>query len=122
MDPLNDARAALLALVAADGGGSGRFRFAPSLAVFAGHFPGRPLVPGVYQLACCQVVAEHRLGHHLVLVATHRIKWQRPVLPGETIEARIALAREGDDWSVRCGVSVDSQPCAGGGLVMRPLN
>lgn len=33
---------------------SGRYRFGADLPVLAGHFPGRPLLPGAYLLACAQ--------------------------------------------------------------------
>ena len=55
MKPLPDAQTAFLpesCLITADSI-SATFRFVDSLPVFRGHFPGKPIVPGVYFWLVC---------------------------------------------------------------------
>ncbi len=51
--------------------------FPAELPVLAGHFPGAPLVPGVYLLA----LLERRMG--VSATGINRAKFLQPVLPGE---------------------------------------
>ncbi len=69
---------------------------------FQGHFPGHPIMPGVFQLeAMAQVAGLLMLklgqsGPHLAyFMAADGVKWRKPVLPGDVlvIEAEITKAR-----------------------------
>ena len=60
----------------------------PSLA---GHFPGRPLVPGVLLLDLVLQVLRQWLAPNAVVMALPAVKFARPVLPGETFLIGIEL-------------------------------
>jgi 3-hydroxymyristoyl/3-hydroxydecanoyl-(acyl carrier protein) dehydratase len=63
-----------------------------------GHFPGRPLVPGVVLLE--QVVAAIEATHGpLAAVRLPQVKFVQPLLPGET--ARVELDGEAPRWRFR---------------------
>ena len=91
MQPRVDAAAALLTWSStADGGADGEFRFPAHLAVFRGHFPGRPLVPGVYLLATVVELAAQARGEQLEVVAVERAKWSAPALPDAALSVRVS--------------------------------
>jgi len=70
------------------------FRFSASDPVFAGHFPGQPLLPGVFQIEMTRVAAESALGSTLELREIVRAKFLRPILPEETIHLNLKFSEE----------------------------
>lgn len=99
-----------------DNGDSAVARKAVSMneAVFQGHFPGQPILPGVLQVAAMTQLAKMLFkeaipglgGTEIVLKKIHRLKFRKPVLPGMvmTIEAKIQERHaEGEvDFLVTC--------------------
>lgn len=77
---------------------------------FAGHFPTRPLVPGVFQLELAKHAAELCLGQPLSLREVIKAKFLRPILPEETIRVELKLAEKPDTIQVRANFSVTGQP------------
>jgi UDP-3-O-[3-hydroxymyristoyl] N-acetylglucosamine deacetylase / 3-hydroxyacyl-[acyl-carrier-protein] dehydratase len=82
---------------------------------FVGHFPGHPIMPGVLQLEAMAQVAsilllrapenQGKIGYFL---SADKVKWRRPVLPGDTlfIEAEILkIKRNIGQAKARCIVS-----------------
>ncbi|MEM7260590.1 MAG: hypothetical protein AAF488_01275 [Planctomycetota bacterium] len=68
------------------------FRFASDLSVFDGHFPGHPMVPGVYLIEAVRFGAERALGRPVNYTAIEQGKFSQPVGPGDavTIEATVS--------------------------------
>jgi 3-hydroxyacyl-[acyl-carrier-protein] dehydratase len=64
----------------------------PSLA---GHFPGRPIVPGVVLLDCVLREAEQWLGRPLQVSGLSQAKFTAPLLPQE--RARMQLRLDGSE-------------------------
>lgn len=58
--------------------------------VLAGHFPGRPLVPGVMLLEWTLREAGDRLGRNASQLSIRECKFVEPLLPGEEAELRFA--------------------------------
>ena len=77
--------------------------------VLTGHFPGRPLLPGVCVIECADRAAmgavPHRAGD-LVLDEVLSARFTNPVYPGETLRLDIQWRRDGPAWLcvVRVGV------------------
>ncbi len=101
-------------LIAGTDTGDGR-RFAVEIPVasplFAGHFPGQPILPGVAQLA----VIERVLGP---LAGIRNLKLRRPVSPGDRLDLWVSGPRE--DGSVRFEMSRDGEPVSNGAVLLSP--
>lgn len=59
----------------------------------AGHFPGRPIVPGVVLLDYVLREAEHWLGRPLHVAALPQVKFTAPLLPQEQAQLQLELDR-----------------------------
>lgn len=60
--------------------------------VFTGHFPGRPLLPGVFQIEIARLVAERIRGTALHIREISRSKFSRAILPGETVRVTVKIS------------------------------
>jgi 3-hydroxyacyl-[acyl-carrier-protein] dehydratase len=84
----------------------------PSLV---GHFPGRPVVPGVLLLDLIVAAAEQGLGRSLALAAAPQVKFQHPLLPEQTAQLTYTLLAERLVFEVKC----ESRLLARGVLILR---
>lgn len=85
------------------------FRFPASDAVFAGHFPGHPLLPGIFQIEMARVVAESALRTTLRMRAVTKAKFLRPIIPGETVRVELKTAEKADTIRLRARLTVIGQ-------------
>ena len=88
--------------------------FPPDAPYFKGHFPGRPVTPGVMLIDRAVAGAEEMLGRRIVLKSIRKVKFSNPVLPGETVTLDLRLRGEGE---IAYAFSRGDTPCASGVLV-----
>src|SRR5258705_10288982 len=99
----------------ARGSGEDGHRFAVAVpegcSLFAGHFPGQPILPGISHLALAQWALGDILGKEVALAAVPSLKLRRPVVPGNLLELRIAIPGEEGvaRFEARCGGASASQ-------------
>lgn len=63
----------------------------------AGHYPGRPIYPGVFVLESVVQATRRLLGNpELVLVEVENVRFQAPLLPGDTLRLALSFTTDPD--------------------------
>ena len=89
---------------------------------FQGHFPGRPLMPGVLVcealvqagglLACCSTDGVPE-GRGVVLVGLEHVRFRRPVVPGDQLRLEVELLHKHRPlWRLKGQAKVDGRVAA----------
>ena len=82
-----------------EGGYRVKVRLNPSHAIFDGHFPGNPVVPGVCQIQMAQEVLNQVTGKNLQLKTTGNIKFLHTINPvtDEVVEMELLTTPMADN-------------------------
>ncbi len=78
--------------------GEGRFLFAADFIGFSGHFPKRPILPAVVQLAAVRYLAGRLLGKGVGLHSFRGGKFRDVILPEEEVSVGLSLLQQEDLW------------------------
>jgi 3-hydroxymyristoyl/3-hydroxydecanoyl-(acyl carrier protein) dehydratase len=98
---------------------TGLFRFPGSSGVFSGHFPGKPILPGIAQILAALLVAGR--GTVPPLRRIKRCKFTRAVLPDEDVSVNVRLTGgEQDQSPVTAELYVGEVKCASMSLFVAP--
>jgi 3-hydroxyacyl-[acyl-carrier-protein] dehydratase len=85
------------------------FCFRANDPMFAGHFPNRPLLPGIFQLEMTRVAAESALNCPLAVLEICRAKFQRPIVPDEIVRLELKLSETDGSIQARANFFVGEQ-------------
>ena len=80
--------------------------FAASQPVFVGHFPGRPILPGVFLIEMARVTAEAALRRALIVREIVKAKFLVSIGPGETVRVELKWTEIDRTIEARAGFSV----------------
>jgi len=93
----------------ADGTSLFEFKFPADDLVFAGHFPGHPLLPGIFQIELARFAGERLLGGELEILEIPKAKFLRPILPEEIIRLSLKLTEHRIMIEARAALVVGGQ-------------
>ncbi len=88
------------------------FVFPAELAVFSGHFPCRPILPGILELEMVRAAMERFTGSALRLISIEKAKFLREVKPGERILLNLDFTSSGSRFSVKGKSLVEEEKAA----------
>lgn len=108
MTPLADARRVLGPVTVTGSSATAEAMFAADAPVFAGHFPGHPLVPGVATIGLLVATYQAAVNPAARLIAVARCKWKSPGLPGDVLAMRITWQPHADGVQLKGTVSCGS--------------
>jgi 3-hydroxyacyl-[acyl-carrier-protein] dehydratase len=107
----SDIRDSLLSVspVEADGEIVAEYSFAGELDVFAGHFPGNPVLPGVFQIEMIRHALETLYREKYIIKLTSKAKFSSMIFPDSTITLRIKQTDIDGGIKVRAKSYVDQK-------------
>lgn len=76
--------------------------FASSAPIFQGHFPGKPIVPAVYLMAVCRMVAEKYRAGDCTLLA--RSRFSAACVPDVLYNVKISLEESAESSVATCSI------------------
>jgi 3-hydroxyacyl-[acyl-carrier-protein] dehydratase len=89
-----------------DGSLFAEVEFSPESLVFAGHFPGNPILPGICQMEAIKIILEKSLNIRCQLLQFSSAKFFKAVVPGETASFTISISSQtGENINVTAKVS-----------------
>ena len=100
---------------------AGSFSLPATHPMFAGHFPGNPIVPGAYLLALVERRANDWLraqGNATQVGGVSAVKFTRPLRPDELCDIAFGTPSE---VALRFRLQVGGAPCASGTFTLQPV-
>lgn len=86
------------------------FCFPPEDPTFVGHFPTRPLVPGVFLIEMTRVATEKVLAGSFTVREITKAKFLRPIIPAETVRVELKLIPHADTMHAHARMAVGGRP------------
>ncbi len=85
-----------------------RIVFDANHAIFGGHFPGQPVVPGVCTMEIVKELLQEQLGQPLILRSTGNVKFLQLITPDLQPTAKISWKQTEDGYAVNATFSKDA--------------
>ena len=94
----------------------GRVDVEPGGPFFAGHFEGRPILPGIAQLALVFHAVRGRARGQARVVGIRSLRWRRQVGPGHSLDLRVGAVDANGE--VRFEIRLEGSVAAAGVLLV----
>lgn len=79
----------------------------PGMDIFRGHFPGDPILPGIYSVECIAqsgnillLSMERYAGKVPLFLGIDRVRFLKKILPGDTVTMHVSLLSERRDKAI----------------------
>lgn len=105
-----------------------RFHISAEREIFAGHFPGDPVLPGVYTVECMAQTAdilllsqERYAGKVPLFLGINNVRFLAKIVPGSTIEITAQMHSERPEKAIAtcaCEVKLDGATAATGEVTL----
>jgi len=95
------------------------FCFDPALPVFQGHFPGRPLLPGVVQIEMVRYATDVFTGARHDIVRVKKAKFSGEIVPGRTITMEAQTSADADSANIKATLRVGETEAATISMVLK---
>ena len=84
------------------------FRFKKELDLFKGHFPGNPILPGIFQIEMVKYSVEKSFDMSLSIKSVKKTKFSSLIHPEKTVYLDIMVNKEGNGlFNVKATLRVD---------------
>lgn len=90
------------------------FNFSGNLELFKGHFPGRPILPGIVQIEMVKLSIEAILGKKLSLHSVTHVKFSRLIEPDTPVSVDIDITLCAADADQHPLIEARAQVCVKG--------
>jgi len=97
------------------------FCFDKDLALFQGHFPGKPMLPGVMQIEMVRVMVEMTQKMPFMINHIKKIKYLKPIFPGDHIKVKIELSEQNNSMAVSAILFVDEDRAGTLKMILSPV-
>ncbi|MCB0793351.1 MAG: hypothetical protein KDB88_01320 [Flavobacteriales bacterium] len=91
----------------AEGAWQARLTLHKDHPLYAGHFPGRPVTPGVAQIQLIEQLVSRIMGERMMLCGSKAIKFLRPIDPYQNADLIIVLRLAHLDGVASCDASAE---------------
>ena len=105
-----------------------KFYVDPGREIFKGHFPGEPVLPGVYSVECMAQTADILLlslpryaGKIPLFLGIDKVRFRRKIIPGDTLEIQAVMASERQEKAIAtcsANVYVEGELAASGDVTL----
>lgn len=79
---------------------------------FEGHFPGNPILPGIYLVTACLLAAGEALGSSVKMSRLKSAKFFSPVAPGEKVAIKASFEQREAEKMMKAQLSCDERRVA----------
>ena len=117
----NDVADALMTIMpcAEPGSLTAEFCFDPALAIFQGHFPGRPILPGILQIEMVRYAVEVFTGNRYGIDRVSKAKFTGEIIPREVVGMDAAFSIDAEVTRVNATLHIGQTVAASISMILK---